>query len=1040
MSITQIAIKRPTMVVVFFTILAIIGIVTYTKLNYELIPKLDFPVISIVTVYPGASAKEVEGTVTKIMEDALSSLESVESISSSSQEGISTIVVELAANTNADLSLQNAQRKINAITYQLPEGAKSPSVNKFSTDEIPVITMGVVANMEPTKLYDLVDNQIRSQLSNLNGVGQVTLIGGIEREIRINIDKDKLIAYNIGISQVYQAVSSANLEMPTGKIENSEKQYSVRLLGKLKSIEELRDITVSRSATGGSIKLSDIAEVIDGVADQTTLNKINGESSIGVIIQKQSDANSVDVCDQIKEKLKIMESRYAKENVKFIMASDNSEYTLESANSVMKDLGLAIIIVALVMFLFLHSVRNSLIVLVSIPTSIISVFIGMYIFDFSLNLLTLMALSLVIGILVDDSIVVLENITRHLEMGKDKVTASLEGRSEIGFTAVAITLVDVVVFLPLSLVGGMIGNFMREFSLVIVFSTLMSLLVSFTITPLLASRLGKVQEHTNKNFVGRLSIWVENAFKKIVGYYQRVLRWALNHRKTVYIGVTFLVILSFSLVGMGLIGTAFMNNGDQGEFTVKLEGEPQNTLYQTSQLTQKVEELLKSKPEVINIFTSIGSSSNGMATSNANNKSEITVKMVPKGDREISVENFAAEIKKEVQQIPGLKVTATPSSMMGGADDAPIQVLLRSTDLNRLFEMGDSIMKIVKTIPGANDVKLSIDKSKPEIQINLDREKMEQLGLSVQLVGSTLNLAFAGNTNLQYSDGDNDYDISVRFDKFNRKKIDDVSSITFVNNQGKLVELKSFAKIVQAMGPNKLERYDRIPSLTVNASVFGRPVGTVGSEIKKAIGEQITSTDVDISYEGQMSRQAEAFGSLFTALFAAIIFVYLLMVALYNSYLYPFVVLFSIPVAVIGALFALALSGESLTIYSMIGMIMLIGLVAKNAILIVDFTNKLRENGKSTVEALLEAGKERLRPILMTTLAMVFGMLPIALASGASAESKNGLAWVIIGGLISSLLLTLVLVPTVYLTFEKYKGKIKRFREKEVPELAEEVL
>lgn len=1034
MSITQLAIKRPTMVVVFFSILALLGIVSYTKLNYELIPKLSFPVVSIVTIYPGASAKEVEGTVTKVMEDALSSLERVKSIRSSSQEGFSMITVELVANTNADLALQNAQRKINAITSRLPVGAKTPSLNKFSSDEIPVIQMGVVANMEPTKLYDLVDNQIKSQLSNLSGVGQVSLVGGIEREIRINVDKEKLIAYNIGISQVFQAVSASNLEMPTGKIENNSKQYSVRLLGKIKSIEELRAITITRSANGGSVKLSDIAEVIDGIADQTTLNKINGESSIGMIIQKQSDANSVKVCELIKAKLKVIEKEYAKENVKFNISMDNSEYTLDSANGVLKDLSLAIVIVALVMFLFLHSVRNSFIVLVSIPTSIISVFIGMYIFDFSLNLLTLMALSLVIGILVDDSIVVLENITRHLEMGKDKVTASLEGRSEIGFTAVAITLVDVVVFLPLSLISGMIGNFLREFSLVIVFSTLMSLLVSFTITPLLASRLAKVQEPTDKNFIGRLSIRVENAFKKIVVYYQRALSWSLKHRKTVYISVTALVVLSFSLVGMGLIGTAFMNNGDQGEFTVKLEGEPQNTIYQTSQLTQKVEELLKKKPEVVNLFTSIGSSQNGFSNSVESNKSQITVKMVPKNKRSISVEKFAAQIKMEVQKFPGIKVTATPSSLMGGADDAPIQVLLRSTDVDRLFVMGDSIMKIVRTIPGANDVKLSIDKSKPEIQINLDREKMEQLGLSVQLVGSTLNLAFAGNTNLQYSEGDNDYDISVRFDKFNRKKIDDINSITFVNNQGKLIELKNFATIVQALGPNKLERYDRIPSLTVNASVFGRPVGTVGNEIKKAIGEQITSTDIDISYKGQMERQAEAFGSLFTALFAAILFVYLLMVALYNSYLYPFVVLFSIPVAVIGALFALALSGEALTIYSVIGMIMLIGLVAKNAILIVDFTNKLRENGRATVDALLEAGKERLRPILMTTLAMVFGMLPIALATGASAESKNGLAWVIIGGLISSLLLTLVLVPTVYLTFEKYKGKIKRFRSKELVE------
>ena len=363
---------------------------------------------------------------------------------------------------------------------------------------------------------------------------------------------------------------------------------------------------------------------------------------------------------------------------------------------------------------------------------------------------------------------------------------------------------------------------------------------------------------------------------------------------------------------------------------------------------------------------------------------------------------------------------------MGNADDAPIQVLLRGPDITKLFEAGESVMKVIKQIPGTNDVKLSIDKSKPELQVKLDREKMEQLGLNVQQVGSTIYLALAGKTDLQYSEGADDFDINVQFDQFNRKKIDDVGSLTFLNNQGKVVELKNFAAITQSLGPNKLERYDRMSSLTVKCSVYGRPVGTVGDEIKTAIKEKIHSPEITIDYKGQMERQADAFSSLFTAIAAALIFVYLVMVALYNSYMYPFVVLFSIPVAVIGALFALALSGESLTIFSMVGMIMLIGLVCKNAILIVDFTNKFRDKGLTVREALIEAGKERLRPILMTTFAMVFGMLPIALASGASAESKNGLAWVIIGGLTSSLLFTLVLVPSVYTSLEIYKEKFNK--------------
>jgi len=1027
MSITEIAIKRPTLVVVIFTVLAILGITSYTKLNYELIPKLSFPSLSIVTVYPGASVNEVESSVTKELEDALSSLENVKSMQSTSQEGVSSITIELESSADANIAVQDAQRKINAMVANLPTGVKSPSINKFSSDELPVIKLGVTAKISPTKLYLLTDNQIKSQLSKLKGVGQVSLVGGNEREIKVNINKSKLDAYKITISQIYQAIYNSNIEMPTGKIESNVKQYTVRLLGKIKSLDELRNITVSRTISGSSIKLSDIAEVVDGIAEQTNLNKINGQNSIGIIIQKQSDANTVDVCKLVKEQLKLLESQYSEYQLIFDVASDNSTYTMASVNAVMEDLMFAILLVAFVMFIFLHSIRNSFIILVSIPTSIISVFIAMYIFDFSLNLLTLMALSLLIGILVDDSIVVLENIYRHLEMGKDKRKAALDGRNEIGFTAVAITLVDVVVFLPLSLVSGMIGNMLREFALVIVFATLMSLFVSFTVTPLLASRFSKIQDITKKSIIGRFSIWVETTYKKIVTYYERILQWSLNHRKTVYLTVTVLILISFSLVGMGLVGTAFMNDGDQGEFIVKIEGQPQNTIYQTTQLTQKVEHLLLQKPEVVKVFSNIGYSSSDFGTgSSEKNKSEITVNLVSKNKRVISVEKFAAQIKKEVQEIPGLKVSATPSSMMGSADDAPIQVLLCGPDVNKLFEVGDSIMNIMKGIPGTNDVKLSIDKSKPELQIKLDREKMGQLGLTVQQVGSTLNLALAGNTDLQYSEGDNDFDINVQFDQFNRKKIDDIGSLTFLNNQGKVVELKNFAAVTQSLGPNKLERYDRISSITVKCSVYGRPVGTVGDEIKTAIKEKIHSSEITIDYKGQMERQADAFGSLFTAIAAALIFVYLVMVALYNSYLYPFVVLFSIPVAIIGALFALALSGESLTIFSMVGIIMLIGLVCKNAILIVDFTNKFRDKGLTVREALVEAGKERLRPILMTTFSMIFGMLPIALASGASAESKNGLAWVIIGGLTSSLLFTLVLVPAVYTTMEKYKEKFNR--------------
>jgi len=1030
MSISEMAIKRPTLVVVIFVVLGIFGISSYRLLNYDLIPKMNLPVLTVTTIYPGASANAVESSVTKKVEDAIASLENISTIKSTSQEGYSVIAITLNATANVDQALQDAQRKVNAIQSTLPVNAKTPALSKVSLDDLPIIKLGVTGDVEPTELYQLADDQVKSQFSKIKGVGNVSLVGGSVREIKININKKKLDSYKISIASIYAALGNANLELPTGKIEGDLKQYTVRLSGRLQSVEDMRNISVSKSANGNVVKLSEVAEVIDAQAEPTNLNRINNQTSIGVVIQKQSDANTVEVCKLVKLKAAEIEKLYSGKKIKFDIASDSSVYTLASANAVMEDLIYAIILVAIVMFLFLHSARSSLIVMVSIPCSIISVFAAMYVFNFSLNLMTLLALSLVIGILVDDSIVVLENIHRHLEMGKNPVQAAIDGRNEIGFTAVAITMVDVVVFVPLAIVTGMIGNMLREFSLVIVFSTLMSLFVSFTVTPLLASRFSKIEKYTRKTLMGKLALGFEDLFEKLTHAYENVLVWSMNHRRTVYAIVFSLLIGSFALVGFGFIGAEFIPNSDRGEFMIKLEGEPQNTVYQTNLLTQKVEALLYKNPEVLKVFSNVGFSSNssmaGGAGAGEQNKSEITVNIVPKQERKKSIDDYTTEIKEQILQIPGLKATVTPVSMMGNANDAPIQILLRGPEVSKLFIMADSVIAIMKSVEGANDIKLSIDQSKPELKVALNREKMAMLGLSVFDVGNTLRLAFAGNSDQQFSDRNKDFNMNLRFDKFDRNRIEDLSSLTFLNNQGRTIALQDFATIQQSLGPNKLERSDRISSLTVNASVLGRPVGTVGKEIKTKVSEKLHPSDITIEYKGQLEQQSDAFGSLFMVILAAFVFVYLVMVALYNSYLYPFVVLFSIPMAIIGALLALALSGNYLNIFSLIGMIMLIGLVAKNAILIVDFTNQLRAEGRTVVEALIEAGKDRLRPIMMTTLAMILGMLPIALATGASSETKNGLAWVIIGGLASSLALTLVLVPSIYITMENAKNRLKR--------------
>jgi hydrophobe/amphiphile efflux-1 (HAE1) family protein len=1026
MSITELAIKRPSLIVVIFAILGFLGYVSYTQLSYELLPKFSSPVVTVSTVYPGASPSEVENSVTKKVEDAISAMENIVSVRSTSQEGFSFVMVELTQSANVDISLQDAQRKVNAIVSNLPGQSKTPVLTKFAIDELPIMRIGVSSNLPPTEFYQVVKKQVQPALSKIPGVAQINLIGGEEREVRVNVDENRLKAYKLSLLQITQAINNANLDFPTGRVKNSDEQVTVRLAGKFSSLDDLKNLVVANTASG-AVKLQDIAEVTDSKKDVKNINRITGRTSIGMLIQKQSDANAVEVSKLVRKELANLEKAYQADNMKFDIAQDSSIFTMDAADAVIHDLMMAILLVALVMLVFLHSLRNSFIVMLAIPASLISTFIAMYIFNFTLNLMTLLALSLVVGILVDDSIVVLENIYRHLEMGKDRIKASIEGRKEIAFTAISITLVDVVVFLPLSLVDGLIANILRQFSLVVVVSTLLSLFVSFTVTPLLASRLSKV-EHLNANsFFGRLGLWFEKQIENFTNSYAGVLTWSLRHKFIVLTSAFLMLAGSIMLVAFGFIGSEFVASGDRGEFVVQLEMDKSTTIENNNRTTQKVENLLLAMPEVKKVFANVGGSSGLIGSQSSENNSELTVILIPQDQRLTSTAQFAKQVRTDIEKIPGLKVRTAEIAIFGGTDQAPIQIIVSSPDKNTIMPVAKQVLEIVKKVPGTIDEKLTVEEGNPEINISVDKEKMANLGLSLSNVGATMQTAFSGNDDAKFRDNDDEYDIRVMLDAFDRTNVNDISNLTFVNNRGELIKLNQFANITRTVGTSKLERKDRVSSITVQSQVVGRPSGTVGQEIQQIITNTKLPADVKIAYDGDLKNQNDAFGSLGIALIASILFVYLIMVALYDSYIYPFVVLFSIPVAIVGALLALALTMSTLSIFTMLGIIMLVGLVAKNAILLVDFTNQLKAEGKPVFEALVEAGKVRLRPILMTTIAMVIGFLPIALANGAGAEWKNGLAWALIGGLTSSMLLTLVVVPVVYLIVDKLKARVSIF-------------
>lgn len=1032
MSITAIAIKRPLLLIVIFTVLILFGVQSYLNLNYNLLPKIEVPTVSISTLYPGASAAEVQTTVTKKLEDVFSSVEGLDHINSTSQESVSIITIAFKSGTDIDKAERNVQRKADQVMNDLPDDAQRPQVNKVNLEETPVIKAGVTANMAPRNVYDLVDNQLRPILQNVAGVGKVNIIGGDEREIQININQDKLLTYGLSISQITQAVSNANLSFPAGSIQTRNQQLSIRYDANVKSLDQLRELIVLQHPGLGVIYLKDIAEVVDATAKTTAINHIDGVPSIGVQIIKQSDANAVDVSEHVKKAFDKIENQYKTQNLKFKISTDQSVYTLHAADAVMFDLMLAVMIVGIVMLAFLHSFRSSMFVLVALPASIIPTFIAMYFLGFSLNLMTLMALSLVVGILVDDSIVVLENIYRHMEMGSDKRKAALEGRNEIGFTALSITLVDVVVFLPLALAGGMIGSILREFSLVVVISTLMSLFVSFTITPLLASRFGKLEHLQGNTFWGKINIGFERFIDSIKEDYGKMLQKVLHKKRWLLSGTILLIIGSIALVPMGFIGAAFIPKADQSDLILNIELEPTATIYKTNMLVQQAEKILLEQPEVEKVFSSIGFVSGSVSGTSSNaNLAELTLTLVDKKKRSRTAEEYGTFIQQKLSgAITGAKFTTSLTSITGNVSSAPIQIAVKGVDLKKVREVAEAYQKIVNKVPGTQFVKLSVKNKKPEVDIKLNREKMSMLGLNAGMVGATLQNSFSGSDKSQFKQDGNAYAIMISLDQFNRSDIKNVRNLPFVNSQGQTILLNQFAEVSETLGETTLQRIDRLGSITVQANVVGRPTGTVSDEIKAKTQSVKVPEGISIEFLGDSKNQGDAFGSLGLALITAILLVYLIMVALYENAVYPFVVLFSIPVALVGAFLILALTMETLNIFTIIGMIMLLGLVSKNAILIVDFTNKLKAEGYGVKEALLEAGKERLRPILMTTFAMIFGMLPIAIASGAASEIKNGMAWVIIGGLTSSMILTLFVVPSMYLIIENLIGRFSRNKNK----------
>lgn len=1012
-----------------FVALGVMGMFGYSKLGVDLLPKMDFPFVTVLTVYPGAGPEEIEQLISKPVEEGVAATSQLDNVRSISAEGYSMVLAQYELTQTADKAAADVERQISNLRGKLPKDARQPIIIKNDINSKPIVRVTMTSpNMTATEAYQFAKDKIKSRLESVAGVAQIEITGGKEREIRVAIDREKLKAYNLSILQVAQKLQSENLDFPTGRVEETQNQYNVRVPGKFSSLDEIRNLPLLTTATGSTVYVGDVASVEDTYKEDSKPTRLSGKDGIGLLIIKQSDANSTQTADRLYAAFEKLKKEYSADKIEFTIAQDVTTFTRASLSQVGWDLLFAVIMVSAILFLFLRSGRNALIVMLSIPTSLITTFLFMWIFGFTLNLMSLMALALVIGILVDDSIVVLENIHKKMVDGMTPIQAAIAGRNEIGFAALAITLVDVVVFLPISLVEGMAGKIFREFGLTVVVSTLLSLLVSFTLTPLLSAKFGKA--HTPIRF--RPIKWLVDRFEDFQVWLERTytskLEWALNHRKTVVITSFLLVIGSCGVVGSGAIPGEFITTPQRNEFSASFEFPAGTTLETADKMIQEFEAKLDKEPNVASYLTVLGLQESAWGRAERSNLGQIQVNLVPQNQRKETTNDMMNRVNEIGTTIPGLIIRTSPVGIFGAANEAPIWLEMRGDNMDDLIAYSGTVRNAIKDIPGLKDLKSSYEEGLPEVKVQFDRDRLAAYGLTIAEAATGMRTALSGNQDSKYKEGDTEYDINVVFDKLDRSNAADVAEITLVNRMGQQVKLSDVANIIYGKGPTLITRKNKLRVITLTAGLDGVALGTAAEAIEKIVKDIPRPASVTEPYlAGEVENQRRSGGDMGIAFMLAILFVYMIMVALFESYAHPFTIMFSLPVAMIGAIGALWAAGLTLSLFTMVGMIMLMGLVTKNAILIVDRANAKLAEGEPIRQAIMEAGPARIRPIVMTTVTMILGMTPMAIGSGLGGEMRQGMAVAIVGGLTSSMLLTVFLVPVMFTYIEGARHKFPRF-------------
>ncbi|MBN1606612.1 MAG: efflux RND transporter permease subunit [Polyangiaceae bacterium] len=1009
MNLADVSIRRPVFATMLIAALMVFGLISYPKVGVDLFPSVEFPFITVTVIYPGSDPETMEREVAEPIEEAVNTLGGIRSLRSINQEGVSFVLIEFELEVNQDKAMQDVRDKVARIQNDLPKAAEAPVVDKFDIGSAPIMTVALSGELAPREMFRVADKIVKEELQRVNGVGSVELVGGRNREIHVYLDPDRLSGYGLCVDDVASTIRAQNLEVPAGSYQSGTRDLTVKTKGQVESAQQIAELLLPGAR--GMVRVRDVAQVVDGIEDAESASFLDGEPAVSLSIKKQTGANTVAVAEAVKKSVASLLPRVEKAGARLTIANDTSDYIERTIKDVQFDILFGAALAVLVIFLFLVNVRATLISAIAIPTSLVATFAFIKVAGFTFNQMTMLAMSLAIGILVDDAIVVMENIHRHLEMGKPSMKAASEATAEIFLAVLAMTSTILAVFVPVAIMKGIVGRFFVQFGLTVSFAVAMSMLVSFTLTPMMSSRLLALTHEEN-----RLAQWVDRGMSALERVYGTIIGWSLRYRLTTMGVAVAAFVASGALVSR--VKTEFFPAEDRSLFSINVELPTGTALETTSAAAEAIAaDLRRHIPGIKHALTTVSGGTQGQ-----DNEATIRVTLVDTKHRKHSQQQIMNWARARYGKIPDVTTTVQEAGIIeGGGHAQPVQYLVMGDKMDELIAVSDHLKQKLEHRKGFVDVETSYRGGKPEIDIEVDRERAAALGVPVASIASTIRTLLAGDAVSDLKSGADAYDITLQLPPDERSRIASLSGLKVRSVTGQVVDLSNVVRVKRTSGPNKIERMNRQRQITLFANLDGLVLGEAKGIVDREAA-QVVPPDVNTRHEGMGRIMTESFGYMFEALILAVVLVYMILAAQFNSFSQPITVMMSLPLSVIGAFGALYLSGMTLSMMSMIGIIMLMGIVTKNAILLVDFANQQRERGADMFEALITAGKLRLRPILMTSVAMIFGMLPVALALGEGGAMRAPMGVCVIGGLITSTLLTLVIVPVFYSYVEQLVG------------------